>query len=400
MNSSTLTSAGIRAAALGHAVGHLEQHVECSGDDRAETARPSDPGIPVLAHLVARAEPAAASTAAAAVTTWAKTAGRGPARVGLLNGGLAGTLVGLRLAAELQPSLRAASDKLRDRLAEGAADDLRTESVGFADYDLIGGPAGVLLALCASRPDPGRLRSLTVRLAMLCDQAELPRLRIGSYENHARLAWVHGRINTGMAHGVAGIIAALATALRHTGATPDLTGALERATGWLAAQAYRDARGVPSWPGAGLDGVPPPAEAARRQAWCYGTPGVAWALFDAAEALGDRTAARRAADAFTALADRFDPAFHLHGARPEDLTGLCHGAAGVLAIADSFHRHARLPAAIALREQLVRLLLEQLEEAAQPPAAGLLEGMPGICAALLTATCDTPRTWLACLGLR
>ncbi|HEX4788677.1 MAG TPA: lanthionine synthetase LanC family protein [Actinospica sp.] len=398
---------------LGHAVRHLESAIEQSRTGQTEQSRtgqadllrPADPGIPVLARLVAAVDPAAAVTASAAATAWARTAGRGPARIGLLNGGLAGTLAGLRLAAWRQPPLRAAADKLRDHLAHRATRDLRTESVSFADYDLISGPAGVLLALCATDPPaPEHLRTLTEHLAALCDRDGLPRLRIGAYRNHPHLAWVHGRINTGMAHGVAGLISALTAVTRRVGADPALIGALGRATHWLASQAYEDGLGIPSWPGAGLDGAAPPAAAARRQAWCYGTPGVAWALFDAADALGDQAAARRAADVFTALADRFDPAFHLHGDRPEDLLGLCHGAAGVLAVADAFDRHARLPAATVLRNRLVRHLLARLEDAPVPAAHGLLEGAPGILAALLTATCgekgEAPRAWLTCLGLR
>ncbi|MEU3414672.1 lanthionine synthetase LanC family protein [Streptomyces sp. NPDC006658] len=357
-----------------------------------------DPGIPVLAHLVAdeRAAPAA-------VAVWSRTAGRGPSHPALYDGGLAGTLVGLRLGARVLPGLGAAADRLGAHLARRPA-RYRTHEVAFVDYDLISGPSGLLLALCATEPERSVPRPLAAHLALLCDEEELGRLRAGQYADHPLLAWMQGRVNTGMGHGVAGLVAALTAALRRFAADPDpaadLAGALGRATRWLVRQAYDDERGIRTWPGAGL-ARPPSPEANPRQAWCYGTPGVAWALWDAADALGDSATADWAATAFTTLAEHYDETFHLFGDAPGDRLGLCHGAAGVLAVADAFDRHARLPAAGTLKDRLVGHLTARL--AAHPLAAwpaDLLTGLPGALAALLTAVHGAPRGWLPCLGLR
>ncbi|MEU7281714.1 lanthionine synthetase LanC family protein [Streptomyces sp. NPDC045431] len=356
---------------------------------------PSDPGIPVLAHLVADRD-----AAAAAVAVWAKSAGRGPSHPALYDGGLAGTLVGLRLGATLHPALHRAADRLRDHLA-ARPPAYRTEGVAFPDYDLISGPSGTLLALCAGAdPTSGQLHPLTAHLTLLCDGDELPRLRAGQYDGHPHLAWMQGRVNTGMGHGVAGLVTALTAALRRLGPDPELTGALTRATRWLARQAYDDERAVRSWPGAGLDGGPPPAVPNRRQAWCYGNPGVAWALWDAADALGDKEAADGAAAAFTTLAERYDTEFHLFGDTPGDLLGLCHGAAGVLAVADAFDRHARVPAAAALKDRLVHHLVAGFPDTYEDWPPGLLGGPAGALSALLTAAHGASRAWLPCLGLR
>ncbi|WP_435642349.1 lanthionine synthetase LanC family protein [Streptomyces sp. H49] len=353
-----------------------------------------DPGIPVLAHLVAddRAAPAA-------VAVWSRTAGRGPSHPALYDGGLAGTFVGLRLGARVHPGLGAAADRLGAHLT-GRPPRYRTREVAFPDYDLISGPSGLLLALCATEPELPVPRPLAAHLALLCDEEELGRLRAGQYRDHPLLAWMQGRINTGMGHGVAGLVTALTTALRRTGPDPDLAGALRRTTRWLIRQAYDDERGIRSWPGAG-PAEPPSGEANPRQAWCYGTPGVAWALWDAADALGDGAAADWAATAFTTLTEHYDETFHLFGDTPGDRLGLCHGAAGVLAVADAFERHARLLAASALKERLVGHLTARLS--GQPLAewpADLLTGLPGVLAALLTAAHGAPRGWLPCLGLR
>ncbi|MFJ8584538.1 lanthionine synthetase LanC family protein [Streptomyces sp. NPDC093595] len=384
-----------RDTVLGLAVRYLERWASAPGGD----GHPSDPGIPVLAHVVADEHPAAA----AAVAAWARTAGRGPSHPALYNGGLAGTLAGLRLGATLHPPLHRAADRLRDHLATRPP-AYRTRDVAFPDYDLISGPSGTLLALCAgAEPEPGLLRPLAAHLALLCDGDELPRLRAAQYDGHPYLAWMQGRINTGMGHGVAGVLTALTAALRRAPdqeSTAPLTAALGRAARWLARQAYDDDRAIRTWAGAGLDGGPPPDGPNPRQAWCYGTPGVAWALWDAADALGDKSVAEGAADAFTALAEHYDEDFHLFGDTPGDLLGLCHGAAGVLAVADAFDRHARVPAAAALKRRLVRHLLTRLPETFDDWPPGLLSGPPGALSALLTAAHGASRAWLPCLGLR
>ncbi|MFE7105711.1 lanthionine synthetase LanC family protein [Streptomyces sp. NPDC057575] len=377
-----------------------------------------DPGIPVLACLVAEMcgpraktsrpagapDPAAVASAGRAVAAWARTIGRGPCRPGLHDGGLAGTLIGLRLGARIHAPLHRAADRLRDHLLDKAGvRPWRTADVGLPDYDLICGPSGMLLALCVGTPQPrrGQLIPFAVHLAELCDSGDLRRLRVGQYSGHPHLGWLQGRVNTGMGHGVAGLVAGLTAVVRRVGPEPELLDALRGATRWLVRQSFDDARSIRSWDGAGLDG-PPAAGSRARQAWCYGTPGITWALWDAADVLGDRVLADWAAAAFATLAERYDEDFHLFGAPLTDRLALCHGAAGVLAVADAFHRWARLSAAAVLGARLAEHLTTRLPAALAPgqPQTSLLAGAPGALAALLTATHDTSRDWLPCIGLR
>ncbi|RST13627.1 subtilin biosynthesis protein spaC [Streptomyces sp. WAC05374] len=383
--------------ATGLALAHLERW---AGAPR-HGPHACDPGVPVLAYLAATAGGReGAATAARAVAVWAGTAGRGPGHPGLYDGGLAGTFTGLRLGARLHPALDRAAGRLRDHLA-GAASGLRRTDVAFPDYDLITGPAGILLALCAGGdgPDHGRFQGHAEHVTALCDHDDLPRLRTGQYADHPHLSWTNGRVNTGMGHGVAGVVAALTAAFRRTG-DPGTARALRRATDWLAARSRTDPRGIRTWPAAAPDGAPSPAVAAPRHAWCYGTPGIAWALWDAADALGDRHTAGLAREAFGTLAERYDEDVHLFGDTPGDLLGLCHGAAGVLAVADAFARHARMPAAAALRDRLAAHLEGRLPDALRTAwPSGLLTGPEGALSALLTAR-GADRDWLPCLGLR
>ncbi|MFF9507420.1 lanthionine synthetase LanC family protein [Streptomyces sp. NPDC014724] len=382
-----------------------------------------DPGIPVLACLVAETrgpaartpDPVAAASAGRAVDAWARDIGRGACHCGLYDGGLAGTLVGLRLGARIHPPLHHAADRLLDHLLDTAgARPWRTADVGLSDYDLISGPSGTLLALCVGTPQPrrGQLLPFTAHLTELCDSGDLRRLRAGQYSGHPHLGWMQGRVNTGMGHGVAGLVAALTAAVRRVGPEQELLDALRGATRWLVRQSFDDNRSIRSWDPAGLDGLPP-SGARSRQAWCYGTPGVTWALWDAADALGDRSTADWAATAFTTLAERYDEDLDLFGDPLTDRLGLCHGAAGVLAVADAFHRWAGLPAAAILGDRLADHLGRRLPAALTSGAprtnrpggtsaarTSLLDGAPGALSALLTADHNASRDWLPCLGLR
>ncbi|MFG2359736.1 lanthionine synthetase LanC family protein [Streptomyces sp. NPDC048521] len=163
-------------------------------------------------------------------------------------------------------------------------------------------------------------------------------------------------------------------------------------------QSFDDTRSIRTWDGAGLDSPPDRA----RQAWCYGTPGVSWALWDAADAIADGETAAWAAAAFTPLADRYYEDFHLFGDRPSDLLGLCHGAAGALAVADAFDHQAGLRAAARLKARLLAHLPDRLPlvEALGEDRMGLLGGAASPLCALLTAAGGGSRAWLPCLGLR
>ncbi|QDY75568.1 lanthionine synthetase LanC family protein [Streptomyces qinzhouensis] len=377
----------------------LHRAVRLLDEFRPGSAVACDPGIPVLAALVAATgEPTGA--ARRAVAAWATTVGRGPNHHALYDSGLAGTLVGLHHAAALHPPLLRLADRVRGHLLTTAGQrPWRTEKVTLPDYDLISGPAGTLLALytaATAHPAP-----LADHLAALCDSAALPRLRTGGYENDPNLHWLHGRINTGTGHGVAGLTMALTAAVRRTGPEPRFVRALRHAVDWLVRQSFTDDRSVRSWDGAGHDGTPPAPGPRPRQAWCYGNPGITWALWDAADALGDERTAAWAVTAFATLADAYDPDYHLYGELPADRLALCHGAAGVLAVADAFARHARLSAAATLRARLLRHLESRLPELDEPSwHHGLLGGTTGVLAALLTTGHGASRDWLPCLGLR
>ncbi|OPC78835.1 hypothetical protein B4N89_32385 [Embleya scabrispora] len=378
----------------------------------------AEPGPVVLAVLLARTGDAEDTLVArAAVRRWAPDAlARRVGHSGLHDGGLAGMVVGLRLGATLHPPLASVAERVRVRLAARCArDPWRRTGVGFADYDLVSGPAGILLGLGAGGADVGvpggsgaGVGALVAHLAGLCAEPGLRRLRIAEFSGQPWPARFLGRVNLGLAHGAPGVLLALTAAARAAGDRADeILEPLAAAAGWVAGAAVPDPNGNAMWgpvaggPGAAGGAGGAERAAGHREGWCYGTPGVSWALWEAAQVLGDAEVRRRAEDGFRSSARRFPLERRLFDGGVADRLGVCHGAAGVLAIADAFARHAGLPEAITLRTRLTGEIRAELLSFPRlfAPADTTLLGLAGTLAVLLTPT-SGDRGWLRCLGLR
>ncbi|MBB5890531.1 lanthionine synthetase LanC family protein [Kutzneria kofuensis] len=260
----------------------------------------------MLATLLAGSSDRAVRAAVrSAVPEWLSAAVRPMHSVGL-HGGMAGTLFGLGLVAELHPPVSRLAQRVSGWLGERR----------FEEFDLISGAAGACLA---------------------------------GYE---QAVWFDGD-DTGMAHGAAGVLV--------VSPQPELVE-------WLLTRSFVDQ---------------------RRQGWCYGIPGVAWALWTA----GARAEAVRLV---RILCQTFDPEANLYG-RTADRLGICHGAAGVMLIADAFAREG-VAGAGGLRDLMHAYLVERLDDL-QALDETLLMGASGVLAALLTMA-GANRRWLRCLGLR
>ena len=202
-------------------------------------------------------------------------------------------------------------------------------------YDAITGLSGigrVLLAALGSghdRAEPGLTATLTTLTTMISNPVS--RTRPGWWQPPSTRP-VDGALHpsgvaaTGTAHGIAGVLALLSAARSAGWTTDGQTAAIGEAARWLLR--WRDQRSG-SWPpyltGEELDQpAQDPATTGRRNAWCYGAPGIGAALALAGRTLADPALASTGKAAVAALADR--------PAQTWDVTGptLCHGYAGVL----------------------------------------------------------------------
>jgi class I lanthipeptide synthase len=293
--------------------------------------------------------------------------------------------------------------------ATRAAAHLRTavEPVAVSVFDVISGLSGVAAVLLRRDPEGvlADVLSALVALAQPPSAGDLPRwftpAELLVDESTAR-AYPHGHLNSGLAHGIPGPLAALSLALRDGHRVPGLAAAVRSLGEWLATHRTDDAYGVnwPSFVPVSADGV---ADASREQpgrsAWCYGSPGVAAALWLAGDALGDDALADLGVEAMLATLRR--PVEQ----RFIDSPTFCHGVAGLLQIvlrfAHATGRDAFAEAAATLTDQLLAaydpdrpLGYASLEPGANPvDRAGLLDGAPGVALVLLAAATDVEPTW-------
>jgi lantibiotic biosynthesis protein len=278
----------------------------------------------------------------------------------------------------------------------------------WALYDVITGLAGtgrILLAALAAGHDhaePGLAAALTTLTTMINRpySATRPGWWLPPGSQPAGSAPPSGAADTGMAHGIAGPLALLSTAATAGWLVSGQTDAIRTAAAWLLTwQEPRTATWSPRLTGTELDQQSAPTPAAgRRDAWCYGSPGISHALTAASQALGDPRPARAARTAIVALSAR--------PARCWDTEGpaICHGTAGVLQCTADHPVTARL-AASALTAALHprhTFAVQNIHTRTPADDPGLLTGAAGIALALADHGGMLPRTptrWDAALLL-
>lgn len=274
-------------------------------------------------------------------------------------------------------------------------------------FDVISGLSGTGAYLLCRKENPvalDALRGVLAALVAMCEEHDglphwhTPHDDMGTGTPMAR-QFPNGNLNVGLAHGIPGPLALLALALTAGVAVDGQHDTIRRAAHWLADQRTDDRWGV-NWPSAlALPGPGSPPPAPTRSAWCYGSPGIARALWLAGVALADDKLRELAVEAMAATYRR------PREQRAIDSPTFCHGVAGLLQITLRFANDTgdRLftGAAIELTEQLLNLYAPEhplgyysLEPGGnRVDQPGLLDGAPGVALALLAAATDVPPAW-------
>jgi hypothetical protein len=306
-------------------------------------------------------------------------------------------------------SLRASADSALVQLLASDAGPLTTgprHGVEVSTFDVISGLTGVGRYLLIRRDDSscrGALESILRYLVDLTGEEDgvphwhtPPQHVSNSAWQHA---WPDGNLNCGLAHGIPGPLALLSLAADHGVRVEGHERAIRRISDWLLGARTEDRWGV-NWPVAVELGPPqPPAAPASRAAWCYGSPGVARALWLAAGAVGERSYADAAVSAMEAVYRR-----PLRD-RQIDSPTFCHGIAGLQQITLRFAIETRMP----LFADEARKLHRQLTDAYEPDSGfgyrnvepggnridqpGLLDGAAGVALVLLAASTPVEPTW-------
>lgn len=294
-----------------------------------------------------------------------------------------GLMTGVTGIAWMMQHLRGAELPARDACAE--LDEALRGVVGKGlldrEFDLVTGLAGIG-AYALDRGDRALLAAVVERLAGR------------SAGGGDAAVWIRPEselVDTGVAHGVAGIAAVLGQASE--AGIPGARALYRRAARWLRAQArWREPSVFPAM--AKRDGE---RAGECRLAWCYGDIGIACALSTVGEVAGQTglraeavRLARRAAERSFESAGVVDP-------------GLCHGAAGV---ALGFQRMFAASGDESLREAARRWYARTLDEGLPDAMLGAeaelgrgLLGAAGIGLAYLAATTAVMPRWCGAMAM-
>ncbi|ADD45050.1 lanthionine synthetase C family protein [Stackebrandtia nassauensis] len=283
----------------------------------------------------------------------------------------------------------------------------RTDLLTWDVYDAITGLSGigrVLLAAQSSGYDDvesGLMAALTALTAILEPRDTG---RPGWWmpaENHPNLARIHpsGAATTGLAHGVAGPLALLATAHVAGWSVPGQAEGIDHAADWLLDWRRDDGTWPPSVTGDELDTAQPPSTPGRADAWCYGTPGISRSLHLAGLALDDPHLQAAAISAVDTMGSRKPAEWDVEGPT------LCHGYAGFLQSAPDNHpvAGAVVEAISAYFDSSHRFGFQHRDQGQTHVEPGLLTGAAGVALALAEhqdlPTPGTPASWECLLNL-
>ena len=340
---------------------------------------------------------------------------RGAERRSGIPAGLFGGLAGLTFAtANLSRGetryrgLLASLDRaLADRAVTLAAVLRFRDPLVDGDFDLISGAVGVGACLL-DRDVHGVLPELLGGLvAVAAPRAGAPRWATESRQlgNDAMARqYPSGILNCGLAHGVPGPLALLALALDAGVEVAGQAEAVRRTADWLMARQVDDAWG-PNWPmfvpltESGAPGSETERLETSRSGWCYGSPGVARALWFAGTVLREAELRDLAVETMHAVVRR------PRAQRRLQSPTFCHGVAGLLQIFLRFAHDTGEPAFAEAAAELTDELLAAYEPRGllgfssvesggnRVDRAGLLDGAPGGAMALLAAATDAEPSW-------
>lgn len=314
-----------------------------------------------------------------------------------------------RYARALQTLDKHLTATVQARLAAAHSRIDRREPPALAEFDAIRGLSGMAALLMRREVHTDLARQVATYLVRLTEpindgEETLPGWWSALAPSGARSTdFPHGHGNNGMAHGIAGPLAALSLAKLHGITAPGQSEAIERICSWLDRWHQQGPAGPwwPYWITREQLRADDPGAGPSRPSWCYGTVGIARAQQLAARAVHDTARQRMAEDALLrAVTDQ---------GQLDQTTdaSLCHGFAGLvhltqLAAADAIA--PGLPQALPhLLQRLApdgpQVLTDSLLAPPQGAAAiGLLEGAAGIALALHSTQAGTSvaTAWNAC----
>lgn len=295
-------------------------------------------------------------------------------------------------------------------------------------YDVIAGISGILSYLMEALPFHPAMRETTHSLVKALVSLSEPIIYQGFQlpgwytpkkyliREEQRALFENGCFDTGVAHGIAGCLAALSKAYSVGVIVENQREALEGMVSWLLQHRINNEKMRHIWPGKFAfnpkeENYLEVLDDAYRDGWCYGAPGIASSFLLASKALKDEKLKCDAFEIMTAACERFSHSINL------ECVSICHGLAGFLAILHSMN--LEVPSALLTKTitRIVNILMERYnsnlpfgykchvslperQEMRLIDNIGFLDGTIGTLLSLLFSLSHQPRRWLQLLLVR
>lgn len=296
---------------------------------------------------------------------------------------------------------------------------IKIEQCGYPSqlYDLISGLSGLLPYLLRQSKLEGTHPIILETLSALVDLTKpipfegnlLPGWVIPAKYKHLGEPFAHGCLDTGLAHGISGVLIALAKASLQNITVKGQEEAMKTIVTWLQSLQMDLGPLKSIWPSRfGVEqldqGFEKFGSRAYRDGWCYGAPGIAMALFIASHALRDAQLYEYAIKSMENVSQRI---------LSEDVLkclSFCHGYAGVLTIIHQMYLATHNPLFLKTSKHITSLIQKRYNEhlpfgfksfipvnaatEEELDSASFIGGSTGILHALLFSKSKTSRPWL------
>ncbi|MDY8049385.1 lanthionine synthetase C family protein [Paenibacillus polymyxa] len=309
-------------------------------------------------------------------------------------------------------------------LRHGSADLLNAKSrlesgTSINDYDVISGWSGIgrYLLLFSDIPE---IRELLIGVLeylvflskdrIINDKQEVPNWYISNKYllSHEKDDYPFGYFNMGLAHGVPGPLALLSIALLQNIKVPGQIEAIQRYCDWITKWKLEQTDRI-QWPLIiSYEEFTNDQLYAKkhRDAWCYGSAGVARSLFLAGRSIGDRSLEVLAVNAFKSIYKRSIEEWNIYSPT------VCHGYSGLLKITYHMYRDTHDPELQENYQSLLRTVVKMFDEESafgfydlyrdsnstkNLNYVGLLDGVSGIAMTLLDSLYPDEKDWGASL---
>lgn len=284
------------------------------------------------------------------------------------------------------------------------------EGTSLQEFDVIQGISGIgRYVLCFIEEQEMRLamEQILIYLVKLCEDREYKGVVVPGwlisydmYTGYDREEYPNGHFNCGMSHGIPGVLALMSIALIKGVEVPGQCEAIHKIANWIMKWKGQDKYG-PLWPARvsweeNLEGKP--KNVVPREAWCYGSPGVARSLWLSGIAVDNGEWKNAALETFRGTAIRPEEKWNIES------DTFCHGKAGLLQMVQRMYSESGDELIGELRNKLLKQVLDlwnpdelygyqEKEHSDRQNIAGLLDGAAGVFTVLIGLIQEQDSDW-------